>query len=97
MVTEAEFRNAVTVPTYEYAAREIRFDEEGGIWVQIAEPEGHLSEWLNLNDRGTPYRRVQLPARAKLQIITEDTAFVLESDEFGVQYVVEYRLVEQGS
>lgn len=95
MVTEAEFRRAVAVPRYEYPVREVHFDHDGGIWVQLAANEAFMTEWLVLDGRGIQHRRVRLPVRARPRIMTADTAFVIESDEFDVQYVVEYRLVER--
>lgn len=84
------------VPDYEYPARNVLFDGNGRIWVQIAAPQEQGSVWLNLDDRGIPRRRVRLPEHATPQIVLGDTVFALESDELGVQYVVEYRLAQEG-
>lgn len=95
LVTEAELRSVIQIPTYEYPALDVRFDEEGRLWVQLNLTGGVMAEWLVLNDGGIPYRRVQLPLLARPRIMTGDTVFVLEHDDFDVQYVVEYLLVEE--
>jgi hypothetical protein len=93
-VTAREFRAAVEVPEYEYPVREVRFDDDGGIWVRIVTRETDIAEWLIIGERGIPFRRVRLPVRARPYVMTADTVFVVESDEFNVQYVVEYHLVK---
>jgi len=99
--TEAEVREEMYRPSHLPAVRRGSQADDGTIWLRRYDPVEtesgeRMSEWWVLDAGGAPLARALTPAGVSLRVIGGSTAWGIETDELGVQYIVRYRLVKDG-
>jgi hypothetical protein len=80
-------------PDFRPPVTEARVWSDGSIWLEEARvPGDSIGPWLVLEPGGEPVARVELSARYELHLVEGDRAWVVETDELDVPYVVRLRV-----
>ncbi len=73
-------------------------DPSGQAWIHDLAPgaDGQGSRWVVVDTTGAPIRRVHLPPRMTPMAVRDDTVFVVERDDYDVEYVRVYGIRQAG-
>ena len=89
---ERELRSRVP-PVYP-PVYEILLGSDGRTWIRLYRGDGR-EEWLILDADGDPQGRVVIPVGIRVYVATASHVWGLESDEFDVESIVRYRVLQQ--
>jgi hypothetical protein len=88
-------RAALEFPDWQAPVQFLWVGRDGGIWLRREDDGGATSRWVLLDPEGRPRGRLELPNRSRLGWATGDTAWLIDTDEFDVPWLVKYRIVER--
>jgi hypothetical protein len=90
-------REAMYTPDFYPPVRHLVAGRDGTVWLS-RRPEGATStEWLVLDEDGEPTGRVEVPSALRLMMAERSTLWGVERDQFGVDYIVRYRVEFPGA
>lgn len=95
---EESIRDATYKPAYVPPVGETMLDGDGNIWIRRFDPveldTGEaVNEWWILDQGGAPLARALTPVGLRVRHIGPDFVWGTEQDEFEVDYIVRYRLM----
>jgi hypothetical protein len=88
---ERAVRGALTLPGYYPPATQARYAEDMSLWIRREDSGGTVAHWEVYVD-GHRVARVEVPRDLAVHVIRDHTLWGVEVDEFGVPYVVRYRV-----
>ncbi|MBA4158218.1 MAG: 6-bladed beta-propeller [Gemmatimonadetes bacterium] len=91
---EAErfIRDSDLIPQYQPGISNVVVGDEGTIWLGREVLGERAVRWLNLNARGDIAGLVLVPANVRLLAARGDRLWGVETGEWGVEYIVRYRV-----
>lgn len=92
-----QIREAMYTPDFYPPVGHLVAGRDGTVWLS-RRPEGATStEWLVLDADGEPIGSVEVPSALRLMMAERSTLWGAERDEFGVDYIVRYRVEFPGT
>jgi len=79
-------------PAFRPGVTEMVLGMDGWFWLRGQPGAGGLVEWFVLDPRGSPVRKVTLPAGVTVMAADSETAWGMERDDLDVPYLVRYRI-----
>jgi hypothetical protein len=93
----ADIREALYVPAHLPWIRSLFSTQDGEVWVQRQDPTPAGVEWWRFGADLAPLGRVIVPAGLRLLAVEDGTVWGVEQDDFDVDYITRYRIVETGT
>lgn len=88
---EQAYRRDVNVPETFPPLTGVVVGRTGRVWLELRVRDGIRPYWI-LDQRGTPFGRVEAPANVRIVQADGTRAWAIETDEVGVEHVVGYRI-----
>ena len=85
-------RGTMFLPVYYTPVSTAAFSADGTLWVRREELPGRDQTWMILDETGEPVATATLPDGLEVMVISSDTVWGVELDQYGVPYVVRYRI-----
>lgn len=85
-------RKSMTVPEYLPAVSELRFAEDGNLWLCLSADLGKDHQWLVVDPMGQPVGRIEVPADLEVRRIQANAVWGIRRDSLDVPNVVEYAI-----
>jgi len=85
-------RGTMFLPVYYPPVSTISFSASGNLWVRREGIPGRSQSWTVLDQTGEPIAEARLPENLDAPVIRGDAIWGVQPDEFGVPYVVRYRI-----
>lgn len=90
---EREVRAKLYLPAFRPPLASALLSSDGALWLERTEaPEARLIRWLGLDPAGEPMAALELPYHTRLRSVMGSTAWAVETDDYGVSYVLRMRL-----
>jgi hypothetical protein len=87
--TDAEVRAKLYLPAFRPPVSSAQISSDDSVWLLLAtEPAAGVNRWLALDPEGEPKAKLELPGNQRLMDVVGTTAWAIETDALGVQYVV---------
>lgn len=88
----ATYRRRAALPPILPPVLSVWNGRDGTVWVGLRS-SAPGREYLILDPTGEPLGRVTLPPGASIRVVDQEHAWTVETDDFGIQSVVRYRIV----
>ena len=90
---EADLRKATYSPDYLPAVQSMVVADDGSVWLQRFTPSENGHVWWVLDEDAEPIATVVTPMGFQVLLITGETLWGIERDDFDVNYIVRYDVV----
>jgi hypothetical protein len=91
--TDSEVRSKLYLPAFRPPVSSAQISSDGSVLLLLAtDPGAGANRWLVLDAEGEPRAKIELAGNTRLVDVVGTTAWAVETDALGVQYVLRLRL-----
>ena len=96
LAVAAALRAAMDFPPFQPPVLATFVGDDGGLWLRREDNAGSSHRWIRLDPEGRPLGEVEVPKQVRVLWSSGDVAWASDTDDYGIPWLVRYRVVEAG-